>query len=83
MAQSVQALPEEIQAIIEVHEWDLRTRAGVQRFKELRAKSLPSIALNGELVFEALIPPQEELIQTIKHRYRNSGPPEGVSDLTG
>jgi hypothetical protein len=69
MAQSVQALPEEIQAIIEVQEWDLRTREGVQRFKELKAKSLPSVALNGELVFEALIPPQEELIQAIQQRY--------------
>lgn len=69
MAQSVQALPEDIQAIIEVQEWDLRTREGVQRFKELKAKSLPSVALNGELVFEALIPPQEELIQAIQQRY--------------
>jgi hypothetical protein len=69
MAQSVQALPEEIQAIIEVQEWDLRTREGVQRFKELKAKSLPSVALNGELVYEALIPPQEELIQAIQQRY--------------
>lgn len=69
MAQSVQALPEEIQAIIEVQEWDLRTREGVQRFKELKAKSLPSVALNGELVYEAIIPPQEELIQAIQQRY--------------
>jgi hypothetical protein len=69
MAQSVQALPEEIQAIIEVQEWDLRTREGVQRFKELKAKSLPSVALNGELVYEAIIPPQEELIQAIRQRY--------------
>ena len=69
--------------MIEVHEWDLRTRAGVQRFKELRAKSLPSIAMNGELVFEALIPPQEELIQTIEHLYRSCEPPAGGSDPTG
>ena len=76
MAQSVQELPPEIQGIIEVREWDLRTREGVQRFKELKAKSLPSIALNGELVFEAIIPPQEELIQAIEQRYDNS-PPAG------
>ena len=69
MAQSVQELPNEIQSIMEVREWDLRTRAGVTRFKELRAKSLPTIAINGELVFESLIPPQEELIQAIQQRY--------------
>jgi hypothetical protein len=69
MAESVQALPNNIQQIIEVHEWDLRTREGIQRFKQLRAKSLPSVALNEELVFEAIIPPQEELIQAIRERY--------------
>jgi hypothetical protein len=70
MAESVQVLPKNIQEIIEVHEWDLRTREGIQRFRDLKAKSLPSIALNEELVFEAAIPPQEELIQAIKERYR-------------
>lgn len=72
MAQSVQALPAEIQSIIEVREWDLRSREGVQRFKELRAKSLPSIALNGELVFESIIPPQEELVHAIEQRHGNA-----------
>jgi hypothetical protein len=70
MAESVQALPNDIKEIIEVYEWDLRTREGIQRFKRLRAKSLPSVALNEELVFEAIIPPQEELIQAIMDRYR-------------
>ena len=72
MAESVQALPKNIQEIINVHEWDLRTREGIQRFKQLRAKSLPSVALNEELVFEAIIPPQEELIQAILDRYDGS-----------
>jgi hypothetical protein len=70
MAESVKVLPEEIQGIIEVHEWDMRTREGVQRFKELKAKSLPSVALDGELVYEALIPMQEELIAEIRLRYQ-------------
>ena len=72
MAQSVQELPNDIQAIMEVREWDLRTREGVARFKELRAKSLPSISLNGTLVFEALSPPQEELIQAVQRAYETS-----------
>ena len=69
MAESVKALPEDIQDLIEIYEWDMRTREGVARFKELRAKMLPSVALNGELVFEANIPPQEDLIQAIRDRY--------------
>ena len=70
MAESVKVLPQGIQDIIEVHEWDMRTREGVQRFRELKAKSLPSVALDGELVYESLIPMQEELIDEISRRYK-------------
>ncbi len=69
MAESVRALPQEIQDLMDVREWDMRTREGIQRFRELRAKSLPSVALDGELVYEALIPGQEELSQEIQRRY--------------
>jgi len=70
MAESVKVLPHDIQEIIEVHEWDMRTREGVQRFRELKAKSLPSVALDGDLVYESLIPMQEELIDEILRRYK-------------
>jgi len=69
MAESVKVLPENIQEIIEVREWDMRTREGVRKFRELKAKSLPSVALDGELVYESLIPMQEELIEEISRRY--------------
>ena len=70
MAESVKVLPQDIQKIIDVHEWDMRTREGVQRFRELEAKSLPSVALDGDLVYESLIPMQEELIDEILRRYK-------------
>ena len=70
MAESVKVLPQDIQEIIEVHEWDMRTREGVQSFQELKAKSLPSVALDGDLVYESLIPMQEELIDEIRRRYK-------------
>ena len=70
MAESVKVLPDNIQKIIEVQEWDMRTREGVERFRELKAKSLPSVALDGELVYESIIPMQEELIAEIETRYR-------------
>ncbi len=71
MAESVKALPEEIQALMDVREWDMRTREGIQRFRELRAKSLPSVALDGELVYESLIPGQEELAEEIRRRFHS------------
>jgi hypothetical protein len=70
MAKAVKALPEDIQKIVDVYEWDLRTREGIQRFRELKAKSLPSIALDGDLVYESLIPMQEELCDEILRRYQ-------------
>ena len=75
MAESVKVLPEEIKAIIDVYEWDMRTREGVQRFRELKAKSLPSVALEGKLVWESIIPMQEELISKIEqfHQLKNKG----------
>ena len=75
MAESVKVLPEEIQDIIEVHEWDMRTREGVQRFRDLKAKSLPSVALDEDLMYDSLIPIQDELIAEIRRRYdaKNQG----------
>jgi hypothetical protein len=69
MAESVKVLPDDIQELIDVYEWDMRTREGVQRFRELKAKSLPSVALDGELIYESLIPMQEEIIEEIRRRY--------------
>ena len=70
MAESVKALPDSIQNMIEVQEWDMRTLEGIARFKDLKAKSLPSIALDGDLVYESIIPMQEELIAEIDKRYK-------------
>ena len=69
MAKSVKDLPEETKKLIEIKEWDMRTLEGNRRFLELKAKSLPSIALDGELMYESLIPGQEELIGEIVLRW--------------
>lgn len=69
MAESVKALPNDIQALIDVREWDMRTRDGIKRFRELKARSLPSVALDEHLVYEALIPGQEELSAEIERRF--------------
>jgi hypothetical protein len=70
MAKSVKDLPDETKKLIEIREWDMRTLEGNRRFLELKAKSLPSIALDGELVYESLIPGQEELTDEIRRRHK-------------
>jgi hypothetical protein len=69
MAKSVQDLPKEIHQYIDVHEWDMRTLEGNQRFFELKGKCLPSIALDEDLMYESLIPGQEDLIAEIIRRW--------------
>jgi hypothetical protein len=39
----------------------------VARFRQLGAKSLPSVAIEGKLVFECNIPPADELIAAIEN----------------
>ncbi len=69
MAKAVKDLPEDIQKIIDVYEWDMRTLKGIQRFRKLEGKSLPSVALDGDLVYESIIPMQEDLCEEILRRY--------------
>ena len=69
MAKSVEDLPKDIQKYIDVREWDMRTLEGNQRFFELKGKSLPSIALDNELLYESLIPDQEKLAAEITRRW--------------
>jgi hypothetical protein len=66
MIAAVKDLPQEVLDKIVYEEWSLRTVEGVARFKELRAKSLPALAIDGKLVFECEIPPAEELIAAIE-----------------
>ena len=60
--------------MIEVSEWDMRTMEGVKRFKEIRAKSLPSIAMEDEIVYSSIIPGQEILQGEILKRFQNNNP---------
>lgn len=74
MAESVKVLPQNYQNMITVSKWDMRTLEGVKRFKEIRAKSLPSIALDDEIVYSSIIPGQEVLQEEILKRFQIKNP---------
>jgi len=80
MAKSVQDLPKEIQQYIDVHEWDMRTLEGNQRFRELKGKCLPTIALDDDLMYESLIPGQEDLVTEIIRRWEIKNKKETAID---
>ena len=68
MVESVKVLPQEIQDLIDVHIWNVKELQGITRKKELGAKVVPSIAINGEVIFQAGIPLHDELISAIRER---------------
>lgn len=68
MMESIAALPDEVQAMIEYKEWSIKTQEGIGKFTELNGKVLPTICIEGDLVFESLIPQYEELIDEMTKR---------------
>lgn len=74
MAESVKVLPDKYQKMIHVSVWDMRTLEGVKRFREVNARSLPSIAMDGEIVYSSIIPGQEVLQEEILKRFQKKNP---------
>ena len=70
MAKSVRDLPEEIQTMIEVRDWDMHSAEARAFFKTTGVRKLPSLAIDGNLVYESVIPDRDELIEQIKQCFR-------------
>lgn len=68
MMESMAAMPEEVQALIEYQEWSIKNKTGIGKFMELKGKVLPSIAIEGDIVFPSIIPQYEELIDEMVKR---------------
>ena len=71
MMESMAAMPEEVQELIEYKEWSVKTKTGVGKFMEMKGKVLPSIAIEGDIVFPSIIPQYEELIDEMAKRATN------------
>ena len=68
MMESIAALPSDVQEIIEYQEWSIKNKDGIGKFMELKGKVLPTICIEGDLVFESIIPQYEELIDEMAKR---------------
>jgi hypothetical protein len=68
MVESVKVLPKEILDLVEVQIWNVRKLEGIKRKMELGARAVPSIAINGEVIFQSGIPQPEDLIRAIQER---------------
>jgi hypothetical protein len=81
MMESIAALPSDVQEIIEYSEWSIKQKAGVGKFLELKGKVLPTICIEGDLVFESIIPQYEELIDEMAKRAPNTSLAERLKSL--
>jgi hypothetical protein len=68
MMESLAALPADVQAMIEYREWSIKTKEGVAQFTRLKGKVLPTICIEGDLVFQSQIPDYEELIEALAQK---------------
>ena len=68
MMESIAAMPKEIQDLIEYKEWSIKTKEGVAQFLKMKGKVLPTICIEGDLVFQSIIPQYEELIDEMAKR---------------
>lgn len=68
MMESMAAMPQEVQEIIEYKEWSVKNKTGIGKFMELKGKVLPTICIEGDVVFPSIIPQYEELIDEMMAR---------------
>ena len=73
MMESIAALPDDVQKMIEYREWSIKNKDGIGKFLELKGRVLPTICIEKDLVFESIIPQYEELIDEMAKRAPNEG----------
>jgi hypothetical protein len=71
MMESIAALPQDVQDMIEYKEWSIKSKDGIGKFTELKGKVLPTICIENDLVFQSIIPQYEELIDEMARRAPN------------
>jgi len=68
MMESIAALPDDVQDVIQYKEWSIKTKEGIGMFTRLKGKVLPTICIEEDLVFQSMIPQYEELIDALAER---------------
>lgn len=81
MMESIAALPDDVQKMIEYREWSIKNKDGIGKFLELKGKVLPTICIEKDLVFESIIPQYEELIDEMAKRAPNEGIKKRITAL--
>lgn len=68
MLEAVSALPENVRAHIQFTEWNIKGPDGINKFLAYNARVLPTIVINGDIVFESIIPTYDEILDALAAR---------------
>jgi hypothetical protein len=68
MMEAITALPKDVQELIEYTEWSTKSKEGMRKFLDLKGRVLPTVFIQGDLVFQCKIPLYEELIDAMVAR---------------
>lgn len=58
----------DLAAHVSTERWDLKTTEGLERINKLGISLFPTIALDGIIAFQGLIPDQDELLKSMRSR---------------
>jgi hypothetical protein len=83
MMESIAALPKDVQEMIQYKEWSIKNKDSVGKFIELKGRVLPTICIEGDLVFESIIPQYEELIDEMAKRAPSEAMKARIISLRG
>ncbi|MCG6879105.1 MAG: hypothetical protein LJE96_08180 [Deltaproteobacteria bacterium] len=81
MMESIAALPDDVQDMIQYKEWSIKNKDGIGKFMELGVKVLPSICIEKDIVFPSIIPQYEELIDEMAKRAPNDAMKKRIASL--
>jgi len=81
MMESIAALPDDVQEMIQYKEWSIKNKDGVGKFMELGVKVLPTICIERDIVFPSIIPQYEELIDEMAKRAPTDAMKERIVSL--
>lgn len=71
--EAVENARDEIDGEVEIVEHKIKDKAAVKLMQERGVSKIPTICINGDIVYESIIPPDEELIAEIKKRMQDDG----------
>jgi uroporphyrinogen decarboxylase len=66
MLAAAERAAEALSGQVDMVEYKITKAENIARLMKMEVKNLPSILINGELKFSSLIPPQQELIETLQ-----------------